>query len=117
MKEALYDRFMDDLACVDFRRGGGAGSKAGSKAAESNRFMAAIKRAAARMGDSASFESGELLSIASEIGLQVKDVTALVEQLNNAGELLQAGNGRYRLPRGGGASVGGRHQSSDASRY
>ena len=37
MREALYDRFLDDMACVDFRNsaaGGEGRGRAGSKASE-----------------------------------------------------------------------------------
>ncbi len=44
MREALYDRFMDDIACVDFRAQSGPGSRAGSKHAEAKRFLTAAQR-------------------------------------------------------------------------
>ena len=49
MREALYDRFTDDISCVDFRSegggggGGGRGGRAGSKALEAKRFLTSLR--------------------------------------------------------------------------
>lgn len=68
MREALYDRFMDDLGTVDFRKA--PGGRAGSKAAEAKRFLTSLRRAAERGGKD-TFSTGELFSLANEINLQV----------------------------------------------
>ena len=45
MREALYNRFTDDLACIDFRSEGGrgGGGRAGSKASEAKRFLTSLR--------------------------------------------------------------------------
>ncbi len=74
MREALYDRCMDDIACIDFRsKGGGSvtgGGRAGSRASETKRFLASLRRTAERSGQS-TFSTGELFSLANDINLQV----------------------------------------------
>ncbi|MEW5311356.1 MAG: hypothetical protein WDW38_003077 [Sanguina aurantia] len=100
MKEALYDRFMDDVACVDFRRGGGGSSgsaaRSGGKAAEAKRFLLRLQHVCEHQGRD-TVSTGELHALASEIGLNVRDVSGFLEQLNEAGELLQRGGGQYKV--------------------
>jgi DNA helicase MCM8 len=72
MREALYNRLLDDITCVDFRQQGGGGSRPGSKAAEAKRFLTALRRTAERQGGGRNtFTLGELFSLANEINLQV----------------------------------------------
>lgn len=73
----MYDRFIDELTCIDFRAdssltGFGAGSRAGSKAGEAKRFLTALRRSAERQGRDV-FSTGELHSLANDIGLQVSE--------------------------------------------
>ena len=72
MREALYDRFMDDIACIDFRSegGGGGGGRAGCKASEAKRFLTSLRRTAERRGNN-TFTTAELFSAANDINLQV----------------------------------------------
>ncbi|KXZ52381.1 hypothetical protein GPECTOR_9g425 [Gonium pectorale] len=105
VREALYDRFGSDLAagCTDYRAmssggfggGGGRGSRGGA-GGEAARFMAGVRRLAAREGRCV-FGSGELTSLANEMALAVRDVGALLEQLNEAGQLLKRGPGQYKV--------------------
>ena len=81
------------LGLVDFRREPGS---RGGKAAEAARFMAALRRAAAREGRD-TFERGELQALARELRLGVRDAGALVDSLNEAGELLKRGPGQYKV--------------------
>ncbi|GAX76612.1 hypothetical protein CEUSTIGMA_g4058.t1 [Chlamydomonas eustigma] len=97
MREALYNRLLDDITCVDFRQQGGGG-RPGSKAAEAKRFLTALRRTAERQGGGRNtFSLGELFSLANEINLQVKDVSAFISHLNDGGDLLKAGGGMYKI--------------------
>ncbi|PNW71712.1 hypothetical protein CHLRE_16g665950v5 [Chlamydomonas reinhardtii] len=95
VREALYDRFGADLAlgCTDYRAGGG---RAGSRGAETARFMSALRRQAEREGRCV-FSSAELYSLANELSLAVRDVAAFVDQLNESGQLLKRGGGQYKV--------------------
>ena len=99
MREALYDRFLDDIACVDFRGGGSEGGRAGragSKASEAKRFLTSLRRTAELKGRYI-FSTSELHSMANDISLRVKDVATFIAALNEDGELLKAGPGMYRM--------------------
>ena len=98
MREALYDRFLDDIACVDFRGGGegGRAGRAGSKASEAKRFLTSLRRTAELQGRYV-FSTSELHSMANDISLRVKDVATFIAALNEDGELLKAGPGMYRM--------------------
>uniref|UniRef100_A0A7S3QRU6 MCM8/REC winged helix domain-containing protein n=1 Tax=Dunaliella tertiolecta TaxID=3047 RepID=A0A7S3QRU6_DUNTE len=99
MREALYDKFggLDDLSlgCTDFRTTG-TGSRAGSKAAEMQRFLAKLTTLARRKGQN-SFTRGEMRAVATEINLKVSDIGAFIDQLNDASELLSLGSGYYKV--------------------
>ncbi len=57
------------IQCIDFRAGSGGGRS--SKAAEAKRFLAALRRLAECQARN-TFSTGEMHSVANDIGLQVK---------------------------------------------
>lgn len=63
------------------------GGRAGSRGAETARFMSALRRQAEREGRCV-FSSAELYSLANELSLAVRDVAAFVDQLNESGRWL-----------------------------
>eukprot|EP00798_Chlamydomonas_sp_ICE-L_P022085 gene22085-29149_t len=66
------------------------------KAAEAGRFLTILRRHAERSGQT-TFSTPELFSLANDAALKVKDIGAFLEGLNEAGELLKAGSGQYRV--------------------
>ncbi|KAI8465449.1 MAG: MCM2/3/5 family-domain-containing protein [Monoraphidium minutum] len=102
MSEALLDRcgggggglgLGAGLGLVDFRKDKGS---RGGRAGESARFMAALRRGAAREGRD-TFDKGELQELASELKLNIRDVHTFIDQLNEAGEILKRGPGQYKV--------------------
>ncbi len=66
-----------------------AGGRPGSRAGEASRFLAALRRRAGREGRCV-YSSGELLSLANELCLAVRDVGQVLDQLNQEGERVRA---------------------------
>jgi DNA helicase MCM8 len=97
-----------DLAAAAARAGGGAAwgpcGDAGSRSrggvrAEADRLLAAATSRSAHRLDGASWRAGELLALADELDLDVPDVPALLDALNEAGELLKKGGGVFTVAR------------------
>ena len=74
-----------------------------NKKAEAKRFLGALSRIA-RVERRAVFPIHELYSVADDLELQVEDMTALIDSLNESGELLKKGGGTYQLAAGQGVS-------------
>ncbi|KAG1667273.1 hypothetical protein FOA52_012562 [Chlamydomonas sp. UWO 241] len=102
MRDALWDWLlgdgMHDAGAVDLRGTSSRGSRGGA-GAEAKRFLGSARRAAGARGSDV-FSTAELLALANDIGLQVKDVHAFLEALNEAGDILKAGGGKYKLADG-----------------
>ena len=92
---------IDEYGMVDFRGAGGAGA---SKKAEAKRFLGALSRIA-NVERRATFQIYELYSVADDLELQVEDMTALIDSLNESGELLKKGGGVYQLASARGTSA------------
>ena len=92
---------IDEYGMVDFRGAAGGGA---SKKAEAKRFLGALSRIA-NVERRATFQIHELYSVADDLELQVEDMTALIDSLNESGELLKKGGGVYQLASARGASA------------
>lgn len=102
MESSMVALGIDEYGMLDFRGSGGRGGA--SKKAEAKRFLGALSRIA-RVERRAAFPIHELYSVADDIELQVEDMTALIDSLNESGELLKKGGGTYQLAAGQGAPV------------
>ena len=94
MRESLYSTIIDEYGVVTKGRGKGAGRR--GKSQEAKRFLATLSQVS-RNQAKREFSVAEMCALADEILLQVDDMKALIEQLNDAGELLKKGNGVYAL--------------------
>ena len=105
--------------------GGGASAPAGrrtSARAEADRLLAAAVARSKTRGAGASWTAGELCGLADDLDLDVPDVPALLDALNDAGELLKRGGGVYEVVRarrvvdkaGGGGARGWRRDDENS---
>ena len=101
MESSMVALGIDEYGMLDFRGAGGAGGA--NKKAEAKRFLGALSRIA-RVERRAAFPIHELYSVADDLELQVEDMTALIDSLNESGELLKKGGGTYQLAAGQGVS-------------
>jgi DNA helicase MCM8 len=99
-------------------RGGGGGGR-GGRAAEAERFVAALQarsRARADAGCDPTFEASELQALVVELRVDAgASVDRFLAQLNEAGELLKSGPGRFRVRGGGGGGGGGAAATAGAA--
>ncbi len=102
MESSMVALGIDEYGMLDFRGAGGAGGA--NKKAEAKRFLGALSRIA-RVERRAAFPIHELYSVADDLELQVEDMTALIDSLNESGELLKKGGGTYQLAAGQGAPL------------
>ena len=98
MKESLAGMICDGPEMLNFTGGGGGyggggGGKRGFQA-ERRRFLDALHRHCESKNDK-EVEIHELYSIADRIELAVSDTSGFIEQLNEAGDLLKRGGGRF----------------------
>lgn len=91
MRASLLDRLVDEEGFVDLRRSGGQ-----SKHAEAKRYLAALRESARSRNDPFISES-ELCDLADAIDLGVPCIRSFIDFLNESGELLKQGQGRYKI--------------------
>jgi len=90
MRESLFSTVIDEFGSIQVK-----GKKRG-KHSEAKRFVSALNQIARNQGRRL-FSVAEMFALADDMRLCVDDMKALIEQLNNAGELLKKGNGMYSL--------------------
>jgi DNA helicase MCM8 len=102
MLESLAGAGAEGPSTLDFGGGGGGGggpggggARRGGAAAERRRFVEALRRECRARGD-ADVEAGALFDLADRLELGC-DVPALMEALNEAGDLLKRGPGKWRV--------------------
>lgn len=98
MREGMFDRaplsgLAGGVPVLDFRKAPGS---RGGKAGEAARFIAAL-RAMASQHNRDVFSTAELQDVVKQLQLNVRDVRAFIDQLNEAGELLKKSPGQYRV--------------------
>lgn len=93
MRASLLDKLVDERGFIDFRRSGGK-----SKQAEARRFMLALRHTAQEKQDSY-FSEAELCDLADHVDLGVPDIRSFIDMLNDSGELLKQGPGKYKISR------------------
>ncbi|KAL6620376.1 hypothetical protein ACP70R_035515 [Stipagrostis hirtigluma subsp. patula] len=91
MKESLYDKYLDEHGFVDFTRSGGM-----SQPKEARRLLNALNNEADSLQKDC-FSLTEIKTLADKICLQVPDIDAVVETLNNNNFLLKKGSRMYQL--------------------
>ncbi|KAL6841378.1 hypothetical protein ACP4OV_028896 [Aristida adscensionis] len=90
MKESLYEKFVDEHGFVDFSRSGGM-----SRQQEARKLLNALnKQAESQQKDC--FSVAEIKTLADKISLQVPDIDAVIESLNNNNILIKKGPRMYQ---------------------
>lgn len=91
MRSSILDKLVDEQGFIDLRRSGGK-----SKQAETKRFLTALCHVARNRQD-LFFEEEELCDLADAIDLGVPCIKSFIDKLNDCGDLLKKGPGRYKL--------------------
>ncbi|KAG7670797.1 hypothetical protein Ndes2526B_g01449 [Nannochloris sp. 'desiccata'] len=101
MKESLAGMICDGPEMINFNCGGSYSGLHGNASsgkrgfqAERHRFLDVLQRHCEAKNDK-EIEVHELYSIADKIELAISDTAGFIEQLNEAGDLLKRGGGRY----------------------
>lgn len=95
MRSSLLDKLVDEQGFIDLRRSGGR-----SKTAEARRFLSAMRHTAQQRGDPL-FSEAELCDLADAIDLGVPCIRSFIDMLNEGGDLLKQGPGKFKLSSGG----------------
>uniref|UniRef100_A0A0E0L3J5 Probable DNA helicase MCM8 n=1 Tax=Oryza punctata TaxID=4537 RepID=A0A0E0L3J5_ORYPU len=91
MTESLYDKCVDEHGVVDFARSGGMSNQKQSK-----NFLRALNEQC-ELQKKDCFSMNEMYSLADRISLQVANLDAVVESLNNAGYIIKKGSSMYQV--------------------
>uniref|UniRef100_A0A0E0A0D7 DNA helicase n=1 Tax=Oryza glumipatula TaxID=40148 RepID=A0A0E0A0D7_9ORYZ len=91
MTESLYDKCVDEHGVVDFARSGGMSNQKQSK-----KFLRALNEQC-DLQKKDCFSMNEMYSLADRISLQVANLDAIVESLNNAGYITKKGSSMYQV--------------------
>jgi DNA helicase MCM8 len=99
--QATHDGMLaEGPGCIDFMADGGGGARRGAAQAERRRFMEAVRRWCQMNNNNNSgwmIESHDLYDIADKIELAMPDTRAFLDYLNEQGDLLKKGNGRWQV--------------------
>ncbi|KAA6403293.1 MAG: putative DNA helicase MCM8 [Streblomastix strix] len=93
MKKSLYENLATETGLVDVTRASGM-----SRQKDSQRLMRALNSLAQQRGNSL-FTKSEIFSAARACAI-TKDITALIDKMNQSGQLLLKGNKTYKLTSG-----------------
>jgi DNA helicase MCM8 len=91
MTESLYDKCVDEHGVVDFARSGGMSNQKQSK-----KFLRALNEQC-DLQKKDCFSMNEMYNLADRISLQVANLDAIVESLNNAGYITKKGSSMYQV--------------------
>ncbi|EEC79367.1 hypothetical protein OsI_20256 [Oryza sativa Indica Group] len=91
MTESLYDKCVDEHGVVDFARSGGMSNQKQSK-----KFLRALNEQC-DLQKKDCFTMNEMYNLADRISLQVANLDAIVESLNNAGYITKKGSSMYQV--------------------
>ena len=100
--QATHDGMLaEGPSFIDFMADGGGGARRGAAQAERRRFMEAVRRWCQMNNNNNNngwmIESHELYDIADKIELVMPDTRAFLDYLNEQGDLLKKGNGRWQV--------------------